>query len=1746
VHQVSNGIRTLSLNLPVLLWLLGLVHAVMLTHINALWLISRVVRFCQAINQEDLLIMNEGYPSAHKASSKTAAVACKRAQVNPKSKRTNRVKAKQGRQAPITCVLKAGTVLLLSAFGNSAIAQTLIYDGTSAAGTAQPEAAANINITGLPAWLGISETDQGIVYRRNGDTVTSGADLVIDYTSGITPRFAVGGYSDTGQLVENNTLTIKQGSINGSVAGGLSHLIGAQPELDNSVMTGEDVSAKAPAELHSQQIGANNNTVNLGDDVSVAGNVYGGYATVWINPANTIAANIPAATNSANGLSAFADGSIEVNDVAAMANSNKVITGNNSVVDGSLYGGIAEFHLYTGNTQAGNITGQANPEVSNIRTEANASVQMKTLVLNANSNEVVTGGHVSIGGNIYGGNAIFEGLSGSATAGHISGITLKNDSGDPLSIPMASTELTVTEFSLNSNNNSVTVKNDTSAKGSIYGGNTAFQFQTGHAYGADITSTSFSGEIQRSPESNSATTRAGIESLQLNANGNSVVLQTGASAGQDIDGGNVTFRLRTGDAHGGHITDTKLSDPSTATFRRVSHRADTELRFYYGLQFNANANGNSVTLANGASAGGNMHGGNVTVQVRSGNAYGSDIQNVTLEDLELSAGSFTKIVGVIREEGFQVSAQGNAVKTGDNTTVGKSIYGGNAVLMLQSGNAQTGHATNVTTTQSNSPTRASFHNNADSRFSISFPSINANSNVVAAGNNLSAGENIHGGNTLVQLTTGHAQSADANTLSIRGGFSGGAWTDIRAENLSITANDNAVNSGHNASIGGSIYGGNAIFQLQTGDALTGSITDATLDTASQDAVTVIEMKNTSITANSNVVALKNNASVKGGIYGGNALVQMQTGNAQTGSMADMTGERLLHSTSSSALYSGEVRANSNVVSLGNSASIGESVYGGNAVMEVRSGDAKGGSITDTTLLNTRTYDLTLESYNGSAVTGSAAVSANSNTVSLGNQASVGASIHGGYAAARVYAGDVQGDDIQQVTAQKIQPTLGMPYLGIIDAGATVYGGRPVSANSNAVTVGSNASVGADIYGGYAELELQAGNAQGGDLTDYTIPQIGEHDQYLIFASVGNAASYQSLTQISANDNTVTVGSNTSVGGSVHGGYAAYIAKAGTATGGKHENSSFEDAVVRAVNNSTGVTVSANDNVVTFDGVLKDGSIYGGYTRFDITQGTATLADGSAGDNKVILTDTVAQAINNTVNIGDNARITGTTGSLYGGYLEHNPLWTPQSYDVFSGNTLNFSANPVSVQTLANFEHYNFTVDSAQVNSSTPLITAQNIVLGTDASNSNGPEQASKINVVAISSGQALNAGDAFILMQAADNMTGYGSNEAFNSISQAQQGISLLYDVQTQIDVANQQVTATILGCQTAVGGICISTPYDLDVNDGDNANDSGGSNSNSPRPYANAAYVNPQLKALSEGRLSAAMLITRGADAIAYNALQAIRHQRADEALTPFIITSGGHTRYDSGSHIKSNDILLSTGLVYQNDKLAVGPFIEAGWGSYDSYNSFYSAASVHGDGHNRYYGAGLLGRYELTDNIYTDASVRFGQAHNKFDTTDIQNLASGEYARYTLKSNYVSAHIGAGYLLPLDQQNLLDLSAKYLWTRLAGKDAIIAGDHIQFERINSQRLRLGADLTHRYSDALALNAGLGYEYEFDAKARATTYEIYDIDAADTKGSTGLVTVGATLRPAFNQNLSFDLKAQGYVGKRQGGSLNLQMNYLF
>src|SRR5699024_7726154 len=137
-----------------------------------------------------------------------------------------------------------------------------------------------------------------------------------------------------------------------------------------------------------------------------------------------------------------------------------------------------------------------------------------------------------------------------------------------------------------------------------------------------------------------------------------------------------------------------------------------------------------------------------------------------------------------------------------------------------------------------------------------------------------------------------------------------------------------------------------------------------------------------------------------------------------------------------------------------------------------------------------------------------------------------------------------------------------------------------------------------------------------------------------------------------------------------------------------------------------------------------------------------------------------------------------------------------------------------------------------------------------------------------------------------------------------------------------------------------------------------------------------------------------------------------------------------------------------------------------------------------------------------YVEASLRGGRLHSDWRSSDLVN-SSGK-ADYDTSSGYFGFHVGAGYALPITRSTSVDLSANYVWTRVNSDNVTIDGTPFRLKSVKSSVSRLGAMLSHNFSDHHAGFIGVAWEHEFNGKARATVNGLA-APAPSLKGNTGI-----------------------------------------
>ena len=660
-------------------------------------------------------------------------------------------------------------------------------------------------------------------------------------------------------------------------------------------------------------------------------------------------------------------------------------------------------------------------------------------------------------------------------------------------------------------------------------------------------------------------------------------------------------------------------------------------------------------------------------------------------------------------------------------------------------------------------------------------------------------------------------------------------------------------------------------------------------------------------------------------------------------------------------------------------------------------------------------------------------------------------------------------------------------------GGGVYGGygedAMIAVHNNKVTLGDNVLVEGDVAGGYS--------GYGGAVTSNSVAMNGGTIQKNVY---GGYSGFGSVT-----DNTVNLNAGT-VGGNIYGGWS---------NGDSGTRFASDNSVTLSNTHVTGDvfggrtygyngTTAASDNSVTLSGTTEvTGDVYGGYS----TAGCYSDTTGHAMNNTITMNggtvkgnvyagssqwggyfEGKASVTDNTVNL--NAGTVG--GTIYGGYHVGG------SGDNFTGNTLNvngYESSLGSVGGLANFENYNFIMPGVLW----PRLTTQVHITGATAVDLNNTHVALTGKVPG-GGGARLYAGDYVILI---DKTTG---TPATRSTVPIRHGLSWIYHFRISVEDVPGKLIAILDGVDTA-----------------------------------------PETENLVDGHLAALAFLNRGAD------LDPLRTTRC--TCGTFVTLGGNWNRYNTGGQIDMDGLSLRAGYStctnFACGKLAIAPFFEAGMGGYDTFNVYtprdfdgnvVENNAIRAHGRINYYGGGLLTKFNLSDGLYYDSSLRVGGLDRNYDSADLSRL-SGAAVKYDMTSMYAGLHIGMGREWSISNRMSLDIYGKYMYQYLGGGTVNIAGEPIYFSGIHSNRTRFGGRVNRAVNEYLNGYLGAAWEHEFSGTARASLYE-YTLGSPSLRGSTGIGEVGLTLKRTPVMPLNIDFGVQGYVGKREGLAANLQVRW--
>ncbi|MGP1470720.1 MAG: hypothetical protein ACTTJE_03905 [Schwartzia sp. (in: firmicutes)] len=248
---------------------------------------------------------------------------------------------------------------------------------------------------------------------------------------------------------------------------------------------------------------------------------------------------------------------------------------------------------------------------------------------------------------------------------------------------------------------------------------------------------------------------------------------------------------------------------------------------------------------------------------------------------------------------------------------------------------------------------------------------------------------------------------------------------------------------------------------------------------------------------------------------------------------------------------------------------------------------------------------------------------------------------------------------------------------------------------------------------------------------------------------------------------------------------------------------------------------------------------------------------------------------------------------------------------------------------------------------------------------------------------------------------------------------------------------------------------------------------------------------------------------------------------------------RAESGSYVDTKGWSFGLGWARQDGgaakKTLFSPFVEYGRGDYDSYLD----NGTHGSGSMSYFGLGVLARVESEQGLWYEGSLRGGRS-----TSDYRSTIGADDVSYDGSNTYYAAHLGLGKDIHVKDDTVTPY-LRYFYSHQNGMTATLSsGEVYDFGSVNSHRIRLGFQYTHKVSESNEFYTGLAYEYEFNGKATAT-FQGYSTPSPSLKGSSGMLELGYRFTPAGGP-LSYDFHFTGWQGIRRGFSGGAQVNWAF
>lgn len=736
-------------------------------------------------------------------------------------------------------------------------------------------------------------------------------------------------------------------------------------------------------------------------------------------------------------------------------------------------------------------------------------------------------------------------------------------------------------------------------------------------------------------------------------------------------------------------------------------------------------------------------------------------------------------------------------------------------------------------------------------------------------------------------------------------------------------------------------------------------------------------------------------------------------------------------------------------------------------------------------------------YGGNAADGSAL----NNQLSITKEASVNGSAYSGYSSNREASGNTlkitrtgtiyesaEGGYVNYgsgaVSGNKVFMESG-EVLQSINSGST---GGSGDATGNSIEL-SGGTVTISVYGGVSAGD----NAKGNSVT------IGGGS---IDAKAGNVYGGVTLTSesVESSGNYLYIKESGTVDANAYGGYSGFgsaLKNIVTMTGGTVGDCLYGGRVSEKSNGE------AFYNEVTISGGTVSNDVIGGYSQNgDVignkvtVEGTATVKgtdysdvyggysiDGKASGNQVQMTGGSA----------DSGTASNNTVNIYGGTFKSDTRLYGGFSDDSSGNTLNFYTKGITVDKLGYFQNLSFYVPEDTTAGETILtVTSTADVSGASI-------RASVYDSMKMSPGDTITLIDGRSGLTAED--TDYGMMSGSSTVTDA---AFLRREVNIRKDGDK----------------VILEVPED------------------------SVPSLLSDTKLLAEAREASIETLWNASDMAAENYKEAVDAYAAGSGgFMPYASIGGFDLRHETGSYIDTAGLNANIGFARQYEREdyvdTLMPFFEYGRSNYTSHLD--DGARADGDQH--YTGAGVLYRRDRKDGLHYEALVRAGHLSG-----DFKGKIDGYDASYDSGAPYIAAMAGLGKVVTRDT-NSLDYYGKFFWTHLGSDnvriDNTLGSSRYDFDSIDSYRTRLGVRWTEDISDIGSCYAGIGWDYEFDSKARAS-YRSFNTPSPSAEGSSGFLELGWKSRLTKENPWGADVNVTGWAGKQRGVTYTLSVSRAF